>query len=272
MVVIVQELGLSVKPYYKQDGITIYCGDCREILPQLDVKVDLVLTDPPYGVTKNKQDIPVDLSCLFEVSAGVILFAQQPFTTDVITQFRKSFRYDLVWDKVLTTGFLNANKMPLRRHESILVFGDVKYFPQKTVGAKNHSRGRPKPFKNNNYGMFDFVDNSDELGNLKHPTSILTYAKPHPSVSLHRTEKPLDLMQWLLSSYSAADNLILEPFLGSGTIALAAKIIGRKCIGIDISEDCCEIAAKRCSQAMQLTLAQLNLSNSPAVVAPSTAT
>jgi DNA modification methylase len=79
-------------------------------------------------------------------------------------------------------------------------------------------------------------------------------------------------MQWLLSSYSAADNLILEPFLGSGTIALAAKIIGRKCIGIDISEDCCEIAAKRCSQAMQLTLAQLNLSNSPAVVAPSTAT
>ncbi len=236
-----------MKHYYQDKYVTIYHGDCREILPQLP-KVDLVLTDPPYGVTQNKQDIPVELDILFEIARGQIIFSQQPFTTDVISQHRGEFKYDLVWDKVLTSGFLNANRMPLRRHELILVFGDVVYHPQKIIGKKSHSMGKPKEYKNDNYGEHGFVDNTDKLGLMKHPSSIVAFRKPHPSIALHRTEKPIELISYLVKTFSDEGNLILDPFLGSGTTAYCAKKLNRKCIGIEIEEKYCEIAARRCSQ------------------------
>ena len=245
-----------MKPYYQDEWVTIYHGDCREILPKL-FEVDLVLSDPPYGVTQNKHDICVDLSPLFYLAPAVVLFSQQPFTTDVISHHRDKFKYDLVWDKVLTSGFLNANKMPLRQHETILVFGDAPYTPQKIKGSKNHSKGRPKDYANNNYGDFNFQDNAETLGDLKHPTSIITVSKPHPSVSLHRTEKPVELLEWLLKTYSVEGQTILDPFLGSGTTAYCAKKLNRRCIGIEIEEKYCEIAAKRCSQGV-FDLAQLD--------------
>jgi len=238
-----------IKPYYDKDGITIYNADCRDVLYEL-TKVDLVLTDPPYGVTQNKGDICVDLSPLFGLAPAVILFSQQPFTTDVISRHRDKFKYDLVWDKVLTSGFLNANKMPLRRHETILVFGDAPYTPQKTKGSKNHSKGKPKDCANNNYGDFNFLDNAEVLGDLKHPTSIIAISKPHPSVALHRTEKPVELLEWLLKTYSVEGQVILDSFLGSGATAVACKSLNRKCIGIETEEKYCEIAAKRCIQGV----------------------
>jgi site-specific DNA-methyltransferase (adenine-specific) len=237
--------------YFKDDDVLIYCADCREVLPHIpDKSIDLVLTDPPYGVTQNRQDICVDLSPLFALSKGQIIFSQQPFTTDVISEHRDSFLYDLIWDKILTSGFLNANRMPLRKHEVILLFGKVNYTPQKTEGQKSHGKGKTKENQNNNYGDYNFVDNSEQLGNLKHPTSILPFPKPHPSVALHRTEKPIELLEWLIKSYSVVGNLILDPFLGSGTTAYCAKKLGRKCIGIEIEEKYCEIAAKRLSQSV----------------------
>jgi site-specific DNA-methyltransferase (adenine-specific) len=236
----------EIKPYYEEEGITVYCGDCLEVMKQIpDKSIDLVLTDPPYGVTQNKQDIVVDLAEVFRVSNGVVLTAQQPYTTDVIYKHRKYFKYDLVWNKVLTSGFLNANRMPLRTHESILVFGDVQYFPQKTLGSKNHSKGKPKECANNNYGKHNFVDNTEKLGYMKCPTSIIVFPKPHPSVAQHRTEKPIELMRWLVKTYSKIGDTILDPFLGSGTTLVAAKELGRKAIGIEISDKYCEIAVRR---------------------------
>ena len=160
-----------LKPYYQDEWVTIYHGDCREILPQLP-KVDLVLTDPPYGVTQNDRDAVVDLSPFLVYPA--VVFSQQPFTTDLINQHRNTFKYDLVWDKVLTSGFLNANRMPMRQHEIILIFGNVQYNPIKTVGVKSHSKGKPKEYRNENYGGYSFVDNTEQLGELKHPTSSST--------------------------------------------------------------------------------------------------
>ncbi|KKN74981.1 hypothetical protein LCGC14_0384830 [marine sediment metagenome] len=235
-------------PYYQDEWVTIYHGDCREILPELP-KVDLVLTDPPYGLTQNKQDVVVDLSPFLIYPA--VVFSQQPYTTDLISQHRGIFKYDLVWDKILISGFLNANRMPLRQHEIILVFGNVNFTPIKSEGvSKNHSKGVPKEDRHQNYGQHNFADNSDVLGNMKHPTSILKFIKPHPSVAQHRTEKPTKLMEWLIKSYSVEGNLILDPFLGSGTTAYCAKKLNRKCIGIEIEEKYCEIAAKRCSQSV----------------------
>ena len=243
-----------MKPYYSDSAVTIYHADCREILPSLpDNSVDLVLTDPPYGVTQNDNDIAIDLSPFLIYPA--VIFSQQPYTTDLVSQHRSLFKYDLVWDKVLTSGFLNANRMPLRRHEIILIFGEVVYHPQKTIGQKSHSVGKTKIHKQNNYGDCGRVDNADLLGDMKHPTSILKFAKSHPSVALHRTEKPTELIEWLIKTYSDEGDLILDPFLGSGTTAYCAKKLNRKCIGIEIEEKYCEIAANRCRQSvMELNL------------------
>jgi len=234
-------------PYFVDEDSLIYCADCREILPGLP-KVDLVLTDPPYGVTQNKGDVVVDLSPFLVYPA--VVFSQQPYTTDLISQHRGLFKYDLVWDKVLTSGFLNANRMPLRQHEIILIFGDVKYTPIKKVGKKSHSVGKAKTHKQNNYGDCGRVDNADLLGEMKHPTSILEFTKPHPSKSLHRTEKPVDLIEFLIESYSEKGNIILDPFLGSGSILVACKELNRKCIGIEIEEKYCEIAVNRLRQSV----------------------
>ena len=204
-----------------------------------------MVTDPPYGVTQNKQDVCVDLSEVFASAPAVILFAQQPFTTDVVVQHRQSFKYDLVWDKVLITGFLNANRMPLRQHESILLFGKLDYYPQKTVGSKSHSRGKQKIVQNRNYGELAWADNAELLGAMKHSTSIVTFPKPHASKALHRTEKPVELLAWLLQSYSIEGACALDPFMGSGTTLIAAKNLGRRAIGIEIEEKYCEIAANR---------------------------
>ncbi len=238
----------GVESYYADRLRAVYLGDCRELLAKAThTKFDLVLTDPPYGVTQHEEDVKVDLNFLFGLSLPVVVFSQQPFTSELVIAHKDVFKYDLVWDKVLTTGFLNANRMPLRRHEVILVFGDVKYTAIKAVGQKNHSTGGTTEHRQRNYGDCGRVDNADILGCLKHPTSVLTFAKTHPSKVLHRTEKPVGLVEWLVRSYSAEGDIVLDPFIGSGTTAVACGNVGRKCVGIDVSEDCCRIAAARCT-------------------------
>ena len=232
-------------------SIELINGDCLIEMKKIpDKSIDLVLTDPPYGVTQNRQDVSVDLTELFRVGKGVIMTAQQPYTTEVIYKFKGYFKYDLVWDKVLTSGFLNANRMPLRRHESILVFNEVCYNPQKIIGNKNHSKGRPKESVNNNYGKHNFVDNTEKLGEMKHPSSIVTFSKPHPSMAYHRTEKSIELMKWLINTYSKINDTILDPFMGSGTTGVACKELNRNFIGIEIDKTYYELSKKRIEETI----------------------
>ena len=105
-------------------------GDCLELLKNIpDKSIDMVLCDPPYGTTCCKWDVPLPLKQLWEQydritkkNAAILLFSVQPFTTDLICSNRKNFRYEIIWQKTNAQGFLNANKMPLRAHENILVF------------------------------------------------------------------------------------------------------------------------------------------------------
>lgn len=169
---------------------------------------------------------------------------QQPYTTEVIAQFRKFFRYEIIWDKVLITGFLNANIMPLRNHENILVFGKVKYNPQMTIGKENHGKGRKKVTKNNTYGEFSFYDNR-KLKNKKYPKSIITFKKAHSSVAKHRTEKPIKLLGYLIRTYSDRGDLVFDPFVGSGTTVVACENLNRRWIGIEMDEQYCEVTKQR---------------------------
>ena len=150
-------------------GILLHNQDCYETLCNLqDGSVDFLLQDPPYGVTQNEWDKIPDLAKMWEQwlrvvkpNGAIVFTAQQPFVSDLIESQRRLFGYDLIWYKQgKATGFLNANRMPLRIHEHILVFYKElpTYNPQKLKGKPNHSKGshsRGKKQTNNNYGKFD---------------------------------------------------------------------------------------------------------------------
>lgn len=218
-------------------------GDCLDLMPSLpDKSIDLILADLPFGTTKNKKDIVIPFEPLWEQylriikdNGAIILFAHGLFYVDLVNSMRKHFRYDLVWDKILVTGFLNANRMPLRSHEQIAVFykKPPTYNPQKTIGKPLHSKGKSyleKDHKNQNYGNFHMTDDSNAGNTLKHPKSILKYQKPHPSKALHRTEKSVELLEWIIKTYTNEEELVLDNVAGSGPTGLACMNTNRKFI------------------------------------------
>ena len=235
--------------------IELLQGDCLELMKGIpDGSVDMILCDLPYGKTSNPKDIPLPFEPLWEQykriikdNGAIILFAQGLFYVDLVNSNRKMFRYDFSWDKVLTSGFLNANKMPLRQHEQIAVFYKKKttYNPQYSIGKPNHSKGKPNITKNNNYGEFNFVDNHIKQGCRKHPTSILRFSKPHPSKAIHRTEKPVLLLEFLIKTYTNAGETVLDNCMGSGSTGVACVRTNRNFIGIEFDEKYFNIAKRR---------------------------
>ena len=233
-------------------------GDCLELLNDVDEKsVDMILCDLPYGQTHNKWDSVIPLDKLWKQYKRVIkdngciaLFGQGMFTADLMYSNKKWWKYNLIWDKVLTNGFLNANRMPLRSHEDIAIFYNKPptYNPQKVLGKKNHTKGKVKQNKNNNYGKHNFVDNSDELGNMKHPKSILTFTRPHSSVMKHPTEKPVEVCEWLIKSYTNEGDVVLDNCMGSGTTGIACENTNRKFIGMELNKEYFEQAVNRINQ------------------------
>ena len=233
-------------------------GDCLELLNDVDEKsVDMILCDLPYGQTHNKWDSVIPLDKLWKQYKRVIkdngciaLFGQGMFTADLMYSNKKWWKYNLIWDKVLTNGFLNANRMPLRSHEDIAIFYNKPptYNPQKVLGKKNHTKGKVKQNKNNNYGKHNFVDNSDELGNMKHPKSILTFTRPHSSVMKHPTEKPVEVCEWLIKSYTNEGDVVLDNCMVSGTTGVACENTNRKFIGMELNKEYFEQAVNRINQ------------------------
>lgn len=233
----------------------IYNEDCLVGMNRIEDKsIDMILCDLPYGTTQNKWDtiLPLDelwkqYKRIIKDNGVIILFGQDKFTATMMLSQPKLHRYNLIWNKVLPSGFLNANRMPLRSHEDIMVFYKKlpKYTPQKFKGKKNHSKGKEKETANNNYGEFNFVDNSEELGDMKHPKSIIEFEKPHPSISIHPTQKPVELCEWLINSYTQEGEIVLDNCIGSGTTAVACKNTNRNYIGFENDNTYYEIATKR---------------------------
>lgn len=224
----------------------VFWEDCFNIFPELpDESIDLILVDPPYQVTQNKKDIKLPFAPLWEAyeriikpNGAILIFGQGLFFAELILSNRKLYRYDLVWDKILISGFLNAKKMPLRRHEQIAVFYKSlpTYNPQFTQGNPLHSKGKnyiKKESKNQNYGHFNQTDDSRKGSTQKYPTSILKFQKPHPSQALHATEKPVSLLENLIKTYSSREDLVLDHCAGSGSTGEACINTGRNYILIE---------------------------------------
>lgn len=236
--------------------------DCLEGMKSVpDKSIDMILCDLPYGTTQNKWDsiIPIEelwtqYKRIIKDQGAIILFGQDKFTAMMMLSEPKLHRYNLIWNKILTSGFLNANRMPLRSHEDIMIFYKKmpKYNPQKVKGKKSHPKGSMNTNINNNYGHYNRVDNTDELGEMKHPKSILDFEKPHSSVCLHPTQKPVELCEWLIKSYSDEGETVLDNCMGSGTTAIAAINTGRNFIGFEKEEKYFEIANRRIEDRQSL--------------------
>lgn len=226
----------------------LFNDDCLKILPTIaDKSIDLVLTDPPYGTTACKWDsiIPLDklwieLKRIGKENTAFVFTSSQPFTTTLINSNFNEFRYDLVWCKNQGTGFYNANRMPLRSHEDILVFYKKLpvYNPQKTDG---------KPYKQKRGSASDVYRGKDlyitESDGKRFPLSWNLFKKDKEK--LHPTQKPIALMEYLIKTYTNENDTVLDFTMGSGTTGIACKNLNRNFIGIELNKQYFDIAKER---------------------------
>lgn len=239
-------------------NIQLKLGDCIKLMNDIeDNSIDLILCDLPFQKTKNKWDkiIPFEklwkqYNRIIKENGAIILFGQGNFYIDLVNSNRSQFRYDLVWDKQLTTGFLNSNRQPLRRHEQIAVFYKKQptYNPIFTQGQPLHGKGykyKTSSIKNHNYGDFKILEDYRKGNTNKYPTSIISIQKVHPSKTIHPTEKPLELMQYLIKTYTNPGEKVLDNCMGSGTVGIACVNCKRSFIGIEISKNYYDIATAR---------------------------
>ena len=240
----------------------IYQGDCLELMKNIkDKSIDCIICDLPYGVTsKNKWDTIIPYEPLWKEykriikdNGPIILFGQDKFTAKTMLSNEKMHRYNLIWNKVLTSGFLNAGRMPLREHEDIMIFYKKlpTYNPQFTDGKPLHGMGEKfKKVKNNNNNYNDFNSCNNPSANRegdtkKYPKSILTFPRPASSKMLHPTEKPVELLEYLIKTYSNENDVILDNCMGSGSTGVAALNTNRRFIGIELDKKYFNIAKNR---------------------------
>lgn len=242
-------------------------GDCLELMQSIpDKSVDMILCDLPYGVlNKGNKHAQWDRIIPFEPlwaqyeriikdRGAIVLFGFGMFTAKLMLSNEKLWRYNLVWDKRRATGFLNANRMPLRYHEDILVFYKSLpvYNPQMedlNGRERNHPQGHgDHKEKNQCYGNVKRINPTYE--DKKHPRSIIAIPAIHCSEGQsHPTQKPVALLEYLIKTYTNEGELVLDNTMGSGSTGVACVNTGRDFIGIELNEDYFNTACKRIAEA-----------------------
>ena len=235
----------------------IYNEDCLTGMKKIpDGTIDAIICDPPFGTTDSAFDVRLPLEEMWaefnrvtKFNAAIVLFSQLPFAVDLINANRKMFRYEWVWEKSLACGFLNANKMPLRAHENILVFYRrlPTYNPQWRSGRpyrcahEDEAGGRVYQYRK--------AATTENDGNHYYPrdvvkfTSVQSLHKTEPRY--HPTQKPEALMEFLVKTYTNEWELVLDATMGSGTTGVAAVRCGRRFIGFEREKNFFEICQKR---------------------------
>ncbi len=240
----------------------LYQGDCLELMKDIpDNSIDLILCDLPYGTTASNWDKLLPLDKLWEqyrriiVSKGaIVLFASEPFATILRSNALDLYKYDWIWDKTRCSNFQVMNYQPGRRHELICVFSKAKacytsnnnsmnYYPQKIM--------REKPIKNGgglNTCKLLHNNNMKKQYNIyvdKHPTTILNYKIVTPKERLHPTQKPIELLEYLIKTYTNEGDTVLDNCMGSGSTGVACITTNRQFIGMELDENYFNIAKER---------------------------
>jgi site-specific DNA-methyltransferase (adenine-specific) len=228
-------------------------GDCLELLKTIpDGSIDMVLTDPPYGTTACKWDNLIDFAAMWvqvrrviKENGAILLFGAEPFSSRLRLSLIKEFKYDWIFEKTNSTGFLNARRMPLKNYEIISVFSkrQTPYFPQFT-------EGKPYTAKMGRRGASTTADKKIQAGGhvtksdgRRFPKQIIKFKNSEKG--LHPTQKPVPLLEYLIKTYTLDGETVLDFTMGSGSTGVACKNTGRDFIGIELDEKYFEIAKQR---------------------------
>lgn len=237
----------------------LYNEDCLQGMKRIaDGTVDCILTDLPYGITDCAFDVRIPFEPMWEQfkrvtkrNAAIVLFSQMPFGAELIMSNRKMFRYEIIWEKSLGVGFLNAKKMPLRCHENILVFYQQlpTYNPQFRTG-KAYKRFVSNKRVTINYGdSISYHNNND--GEHYYPRDVLRERQPKfEKCRIHPQQKPVALLEYLIKTYTNEGELVLDATMGSGSTGVACANTGRRFIGFETEKNFYDIAKKRIEEAI----------------------
>ena len=242
----------------------IHNDDCFNVIDTLETNsVDMVLVDLPYGQTDCKWDICIDLDIMWEKLSRIgkdrcnyVFFVTTKFGNHIINSKPKWFRYDLVWQKYNAVGFLTAKKMPLRAHEMIYIFRKTPtpkgtpwiYNPQKTAGKPYNIDNTKGDRKNVEVYSIKDLPYLPNVSGDRHPCSV--FKINHDKVKFHPTQKPLELCEWLIKTYSNEGDVVLDFCMGSGTSIVASIQTKRNYIGVEKDPVIFQTAKERINQSL----------------------
>lgn len=241
-------------------------GECLAEMDKLiteGVKVDAIITDPPYGTTACKWDtvIPFEpmwerLNKLIKPNGAIVLFGSEPFSSALRMSNIKNYRYDWIWDKRFGANFGTAKIQPMKRHEIISVFADKKsplYYPQMTKRetpikiGKNSKNSSVRGMLTKN--AMNKPEYDKKVYDEKYPESIQLFNIRDDKNRVHPTQKPVALMEYLIKTYTNEGETVLDFTMGSGTTGVACKQTGRNFIGIELDDGYFQIAKERIIEA-----------------------
>lgn len=232
-------------------------GDCLDLMKNIpDKSIDMILCDLPYGTTaRNKWDKTISLIELWNVynkiikdNGAIVLFSQMPYSATLVQSNQKMFRYEIIWEKTQGTGFLNANEMPLKIHENILVFYKnlPTYNPQMRLGFKPYkTKSSPNSSYNYHNGIGNCFTKSD---GKRYPVDIIKFDYDRKE-RFHPTQKPVALLEYLIKTFSNVGDTILDNCMGGGSTGIACINTNRNFIGIELNEKFFNIAKERIEKA-----------------------
>lgn len=223
-------------------------GDCLELLPEIeDNSIDLILTDLPYGTTPLEWDKIIRIDCLWKEykriikeHCPIVLTSNQPFTSKLVTSNPTMFKFEYIWKKSIGTNFLNAKIQPLRKHENILVFytAPIKtYIPQMETGNPyNISTSGKDTRKKSNSNASIMIKKPNYNQGTRYPSTVIEIPNTNHH-SIHQTQKPVTLFEYLIKTYTNEGDTVHDSCLGSGTTLEACRNTNRNCIGFEISDE-----------------------------------
>lgn len=236
-------------------------GDCLELLGEIkDHSIDLILADLPYGMTANKWDSVIPLKPLFEQyqriikdHGAVLLFGMGKFGASLIMNApsKMPYRYEWIWQKTLPVGFLTCRKMPMRIHENIYVFykHSPTYNPQMRTGFKSYEKGYFVDKGGRNYGTVSNNYSPRKSNGDRFPVDVITFNNGNHNHTVHPTQKPVDLLEYLIKTYTDEGMTVLDNCMGSGSTGVAVKQLNRNFIGMELDKEYFEIAKQRINEA-----------------------
>ena len=236
--------------------IQLIKGDCLELMKDIpDSSIDAIITDPPYGTTACKWDsvIPFDLmweqlNRIIKPNGAIVLFGSEPFSSALRMSNIKNYKYDWVWDKKLSSGFLNAKRKPLLRTENIIIFNSKNYYPIMEIRGEKREKGNKGGSKKSDK-VYGNHDGYSSFNNEYYPTTILEFSNANRRNRFHPTQKPIPLMEYLIKTYTNKGETVLDFTMGSGTTGVACANLNRNFIGIELDEGYFNIAKERINKA-----------------------